>query len=82
MVRLLLRSKERTRPEVFCEESVLKKIRKIDRKAPVPGSFFSKGVGLRNATLLKKRLRCGRFSVNFAKFFRTSFSENTCGGCF
>ena len=37
---------------------------------------------LRPATLLKKRLWHRYFPVNFAKFFRTPFSQNTSGGCF
>ena len=35
--------------------------------------------GLRPATLLKKRLRHRCFSVNFAKFLRTPFLQNTSG---
>ena len=37
--------------------------------------------GLRPATLLKKRLCHRRFSVNFAKFLRIPFPQNTSGGC-
>ena len=39
---------------------------------------------LRNAeaTLLKKRLCHRHFAVNFAKFLRTLFLQNTSGGCF
>ena len=38
--------------------------------------------GLRSATLLKKRLWYWCFPVNFAKFLRTPFLENTASGCF
>ena len=38
--------------------------------------------GLRPATLLKKRLWRRCFPVNFVKFLRTSFLQNTSGGCF
>ena len=38
--------------------------------------------GLRPTTLLKKRLQHGCFLVNFVKFLRTPFSQNTSGGCF
>ena len=38
--------------------------------------------GLRPATLLKKRLWHRCFPVNFAKFLRTPFLQNTSGGCF
>ena len=41
------------------------KLRKIYRKAPLPGSLFNKVVGLRLATLLKKRLWHRCFPVNF-----------------
>ena len=41
--------------------------------------FFNKVAGLRPATLLKKRLRHRCFPVNFVKFLRTSFLQNTSG---
>ena len=41
-------------------------------------SFFNKVVGLRVATLLKKRLWHSCFPLNFTKFLRTPFlTENT-----
>ena len=40
---------------------------------------FTKFTGLRPATLLKKRLWHRCFPVNFAKFLRTPFSQNTSG---
>ena len=49
-------------------------IRKIHSKTPVLESlFFNKVVALRPATLLKKKLWHRCFSVNFAKFSRTTF---------
>ena len=45
-------------------------------------SFFNKVAGLRPATLLKKRLWHRCFPVNFAKFLRNLFSQNTSSGCF
>ena len=39
--------------------------------------FLNKGSGLRSATLLKKRLQEKCFSVNFVKFWRTTFLQNT-----
>ena len=45
-------------------------------------SFFNKVAGLRPATLLKKRLWHRCFAVNFAKFLRTPFLQNTYGDCF
>ena len=41
------------------------------------GLSFNKVAGLRPATLLKKRLWNRCFPVNFAKFLRTSFLQNT-----
>ena len=41
--------------------------------------FFNKVAGLRLATLLKKRLWHRYFPVNFVKFLRTRFSQNTSG---
>ena len=44
--------------------------------------FFNKVAGLRPVTLLKKSLWHRFFPVNFAKFLRTPFLQNTSGGCF
>ena len=44
--------------------------------------LFNKNAGLRPATLLKKRLRHRCFPVNFTKFLKTSFLQNSSGGCF
>ena len=41
--------------------------------------FFNKVAGLRPATLLKKRLRHRCFPVNFVRFLRTHFLQNTSG---
>ena len=48
----------------------------------MPESLFNKVAGLRLATFFKKRLRHRCFPVNFAKFLRTRFLQNTSGGCF
>ena len=42
-------------------------------------SLFNKVAGLRPATLLKKRLRHKCFPVNFTKFLRTTFLQDTSG---
>ena len=44
--------------------------------------FFDKCAGVSPATLLRKRLWHGCFLVNFEKFLRTPFLQNTSGGCF
>ena len=44
--------------------------------------FFNKIAGLRPLTLLKKRLWQRSFPVNFAKFLRTPFWQNTSGRMF
>ena len=41
--------------------------------------FFNKVAGLRSATLLKKRLWHRCFPVNFPKFLRRTFLQNTSG---
>ena len=56
-------------PEEFCKKRCTKKFRKIHRKTYVPDLFFNKVAGLRH--------RC--FLVNFGKFLRTSFLQNTSG---
>ena len=42
--------------------------------------FFNKVVGLRPATLFTKGFWYRRFPVNFAKFLRTAFLQNSSGG--
>ena len=44
--------------------------------------FFDKAAGFRSANLLKKGPWHTCFPVNFVKFLRTPFSQNTSGGCF
>ena len=41
--------------------------------------FFNKVAGVMTATLFKNRLWHRRFPVNFAKFLRTPFLQNTSG---
>ena len=62
-----------SRPEVFCKKGVLRNFRKLTGKHLCQGLFFNKVVGLRPATLLKKRLWQKCFSVNCVKFLRTLF---------
>ena len=45
----------------------------------MPEPFFKKVAALRLAALLKKRLRCSCFPVNFAKVLRTPISQNISG---
>ena len=46
-------------------------------KTPVPQTFLNKVAGRRPATLLKKRLWYRCFQVNFVKFLRTPFLQDT-----
>ena len=64
-----------SRPEVFCKEGVLWNFAKFTGKHLCQSLFFKKFAGLR--PLLKKRLWYRYFLVNFVKFFRTSFLQNT-----
>ena len=63
-------------PEVFYKERKTHRIRKIDREVPISEYLFNKVAG---ATLLKKSLWHRCFPVNFAKFLRTPFLQNTSG---
>ena len=71
-----------SRPEVFCRKVVLRNFSKITGKDLCQDFFFNKVAALRPATLLKKRLWHRCFPVNYEKFLRTHFLQNTIGGCF
>ena len=64
---------------VFCRKDVLRNFGKFTGKHLCLSLFFNKVVGLRPATLLKKRLWHKCFPVNFVKFLRTPFLQNTSG---
>ena len=64
-------------PEVFCKKDVLKNFAKLTGKQLCHSLFLNKVAGLRSATLLKKRLWHRCFPLNFAKFLRTPFLQNT-----
>ena len=69
---------------LFCSlrKRVLRNFAKFTGKSLCQSLFLNKVAGLRPATLLKKSLWHRCFPVNFAKFIRTSFLQNTLGGCF
>ena len=54
-------------------------LRKFTGKHLCQSLFFNKVVGLRPATIFKKRLWHRYFPVNFVKFLRISFLQNTSG---
>ena len=60
-------------------KGVLRNFAKFTGKHLCQSLFFNKVAGLRPTTLLKKRLRQRCFPVNFAKFLRTPFLQNTSG---
>ena len=60
-------------------KGVLKNFAKFTGKHLCKSLFFNEVAGLRPATLLKKRLWHRCFPVNFAKFLRTPFLQNTSG---
>ena len=68
---------ERQPPEVFCKKGVLRNFVKFTGTHMCQGLCFSKVACLKPANLLKKRpwYRC--VPVNFAKFLRTRFLQNT-----
>ena len=61
------------------KEGVLRILTKFPGKQLWQSLFFNKVAGLRPATLLKKRPWHSCFSVNFVKFLRTPFLQNTSG---
>ena len=61
--------------KVFYKKMCSPKFHKIHRKTLVQSFFFNKGQ--RPATVLKKRLWRKCFPVNFAKFLKTPFLQNT-----
>ena len=65
--------------EMFCRKGVLKNFAKSTGKYLYLRLFSNKIASLRSATLLKKRLWHWCFPVNFAKFLRISFVQNTSG---
>ena len=44
--------------------------------------FFNNYAGLKACNFIKKRFQHKFFPMNFAKFLRTLFLQNTSGGCF
>ena len=60
-------------------KGVLRNFAKFTGKQLCQSLFFNKVAGMKPATLLKKRLCHRCFSVNFAKFLRTPFLQNTSG---
>ena len=69
--------KQKQPPEGFYKKGALKKFHKVHLKTPVLESLFNRVPGLMPATLLKKRLQRRCFQVNFVKFLRTPFLQNT-----
>ena len=59
------------------KKGVLTNFAKFTGKDLCQSLFFNKIAGRRPATFLKKRLWHRCFPVNFAKFLRTSFLQNT-----
>ena len=65
------------------KKGVLKNLTgKVTGKLLCQSLFFYKAEGLRPATLLRKRVWHRCFPVNFVKFLRTPFLQNTSGYCF
>ena len=52
---------------------------KIHRRTPVLEPFLNEVTALRSKSLLKKRLQHSGFPVNFVKFLRAPFLQNTSG---
>ena len=63
--------------ELFCKKCVLRNFARFTGQHLCQSLFFNKVEGLRPASLFKKRLWHRCFPVNFAKFLRTPFLQNT-----
>ena len=63
----------------FVRKDVLRNFTKLTGKHLCQSLFFNKVADLKPATSLKKRLCHRCFSVNFAKFLKTPFLQNTSG---
>ena len=64
------------------KKSVLRNFAKFTGKHLCQSLFSDKFSDLRLASSLKTRLWHRPFPMNFAKFLRTRFLQNTSGGCF
>ena len=64
-----------SRPEVFCKKGFLRNFAKFTGKHLCQRLFI-------NETLFKKSLWHRCFPINFAKFLRAPFLQNSSGGCF
>ena len=69
-------------PEVFCKKGDLRNFVKCTEKHLCQSLFFNKVADLNPAILFKKRDWHKCFTVNFTKFLRTPFLQNTSSGCF
>ena len=65
-------------PEVFCKKGLLRNFAKFTEKY-LPEITISENS---KVALTKKTLRHRCFPVNFPKFLRAPFLQNTSGGCF
>ena len=70
--------KRSSRPKMFCKKGVFRNFAKFTGKHLCQSLFLNKVAGL---SLFKKRLWHRCFLVNFAKFLRNLFLQNTSGGC-
>ena len=68
-----------SRPGVFCKKGVLRNFTEFAGKYLCQSLFFHKVAGPSPATLSKKRLWHRCFPVNFVKFLKTRFLQNTSG---
>ena len=63
--------------EVFYKKCFLKNFAKFTGKQLCQSLFLTNAASLRSASSFKKRLQHRSFPVNFAKFLRTTFLQNT-----
>ena len=75
----LTKNNQKRHQKCSLKQGVLKNFTKFAGKHLCQNLFFYKVVGLRPATLLKRRLWHRCFSVKFAKFLRKPFLQSTSG---
>ena len=67
---------------MFFKIGALKNFRKFTGKLTLLECLFNKAAGVRPATLLKKRLQCRYFSVNFTRGLQTLLYRTPPNNCF
>ena len=79
LLKLSIKSHRSSHRRCSLRKGVLRNFTKFIGKRLCQSLFFNKVAGIRPTTLLKKRLSHMCFPLNFVKFLRTPFTQNTSG---